>query len=95
MLWIMNSDPKKTEYDRMFYAAEQAGLKLAIKGRIVTVLLVATVMAVSRGAARAPDFMLAAVVFVGFHFMWLATRDRDPVLLEALDLPRVVGHQGD
>ena len=69
MFGAMSSDTQKAEPDQMFYAAEQAGLKLAIKGRIVTVLLVATVMAVSRGAARAPDFMLAAVVFVGLGLL--------------------------
>ena len=52
MLRVMNSDTKKTESDQMFYAAEQAGLKLAIKGRIITVVFVATLPTVLTRSCR-------------------------------------------
>lgn len=42
MLLAMSSDNQRAESDQMFYAAEQAGLKLAIKGRIITVVCIVT-----------------------------------------------------
>ena len=64
----------------MFYEAEQAGLKLAIKGRIVAVALITILMAVTRGADRAPEFILAGLAFVVLgliHFRIIGTsRDR-------------------
>ena len=69
MLRTMNSDTKKTESDQMFYAAEQAGLKLAIKGRITTVVFVATFMALTRGSERAPDFIFAGLLFVALGLL--------------------------
>lgn len=53
----------RTSTDDLFLAAEQAGLKLAIKGRIVTVVLLGTLLTLSRGADRAPDYILGALVF--------------------------------
>lgn len=69
MLGAMTSDAKETESDRMFYAAEQAGLKLAIKGRIITVVFVATFMALTRGAERAPDFILGGLLFIALGLL--------------------------
>ena len=69
MLLAMSSDTQKAESDQMFYAAEQAGLKLAIKGRIVTVVFVATLMAVTRDAERAPDFILGGLLFVALGLL--------------------------
>ena len=65
----MSSDTQRAQSDEMFYAAEQAGLKLAIKGRIVTVLVAATLLAVSRGADRAPDYLLAGLVFIALGLL--------------------------
>lgn len=60
----MSSEVQKAGFGDMFYAAEQAGLRLAIKGRIVTVVFLTAFLAVTRGAERAPDFIVAGVVFV-------------------------------
>ena len=68
-LRAMSSDIQKTDPDQMFYAAEQAGLKLAIKGRIVTVVFVSTLMAVTRDAERAPDFVLGGLLFVALGLL--------------------------
>jgi len=69
MLRVMNSTTKKTDSGQMFYAAEQAGLKLAIKGRIITVVFVAAFMALTRGAERAPDFILGGSLFVALGLL--------------------------
>ena len=72
----MSSNPEITQSDRMFYEAEQAGLKLAIKGRIIAVLLITTILAVTRGADRAPEFILAGSLFVVLgliHFRIIGT----------------------
>ncbi|MEM7040561.1 MAG: adenylate/guanylate cyclase domain-containing protein, partial [Bacteroidota bacterium] len=47
--------------------------KLAIKGRIVTVLFVSVLMAVTRDAERAPDFILGGAVFtaLGLIHFWI------------------------
>lgn len=65
----MKRDARTAEADQMFYAAEQAGLKLAIKGRIVTVLLVTLLMAVSREAERVPDYVLGGALFIGLGLL--------------------------
>ena len=65
----------------MFYEAEQAGLKLAIKGRIVAVVLITTLLAVTRGADRAPEFILAGLLFVALgliHFRIIGTSSDRP-----------------
>lgn len=69
MLRAMSSDTQKAKSDQMFYAAEQAGLKLAIKGRIVTVVFVATLMAVTRDAERVPDFILGGLLFISLGLL--------------------------
>lgn len=60
----MSKIPEKIHSDQMLYEAEQAGLKLAIKGRIVAVVLVTALLAITRGADRAPEFLLAGSLFV-------------------------------
>ena len=65
----MNSKVQTVQTDQMFYAAEQAGLKLAIKGRIVTVVLVTALLAVTRDAERAPDFILGGLLFVALGLL--------------------------
>ena len=47
----------------MFDAAEQAGMKLAIKGRLAALAVVGLLLVLSRGPERAPDFILAITVF--------------------------------
>ena len=59
----MSNNPVQTDVSQMFLAAEQNGLKLAIKGRLAAVLLVGLMMALSRGPERAPEFILAMLVF--------------------------------
>ena len=68
----MSSSQSIQQTDDMFYAAEKAGLKLAIKGRIVTVVLVTLLMVLSRDAERAPDFLLAGALFtaLGLLHFW-------------------------
>ena len=65
----MNTNIRTSKADEMFYAAEQAGLKLAIKGRIVTVVLVTLLMALTRDAERAPDFILAGLSFTALGLL--------------------------
>ncbi len=59
----MDNKPVQTDMDLMFDAAEQAGLKLAIKGRLAALCLIGLLLALSRGPERAPDFILAALIF--------------------------------
>ena len=60
----MTDNPAQTDAARMFEAAEQAGLKLAIKGRLAALAVVGLWLTISRGADRAPDFIMATLVFV-------------------------------
>jgi len=60
----MPTSPVQSDVDRLFGAAEQAGLKLAIKGRLAALVVICLLMVLSRGADRAPDFILATLVFV-------------------------------
>lgn len=60
----VSNPPIQTDVDRMFDVAEQTGLKLAIKGRLAALLVMGVLLVVSRGADRAPDFILAISVFV-------------------------------
>lgn len=65
----MSDNTQMEESERLFYAAEQAGLKLAIKGRIVTVVFVTTLMATTRGLDRAPDFILGGLLFIALGLL--------------------------
>ncbi|MEM9440557.1 MAG: adenylate/guanylate cyclase domain-containing protein [Pseudomonadota bacterium] len=65
----MSSDTHQAESDQMFYAAEQAGLKLAIKGRIVTVVFFTILMSVTRDAERVPDYILGGLLFVALGLL--------------------------
>ncbi len=69
MLRAMKGNAQNADTDRMFYAAEQAGLKLAIKGRIVTVVFVTVLMAATRDAERVPDFILGGLLFVALGLL--------------------------
>jgi len=68
--------PKSNSQD-LFYIAEQAGLKLAIKGRLVTVVILTTLMAATRGPDRAVDYILAAILFILLglaHYLIIGSR---------------------
>ncbi len=73
----MRNSPVQADVDGMFDAAEQAGLKLAIKGRLSAIAVVGLLMALTRGAERAPDFIAASLVFaiLGIvHFKLIGSR---------------------
>ncbi len=67
-----NNNP---DIDQAFVQAEQAGLKVAIKGRLVALVLLGVFLVVSRSAdpARAVEFFLAIVFFglLGVAHYWL------------------------
>ncbi len=65
----MISYTQKSQSDQMFYAAEQAGLKLAIKGRIVAVVFITTLLVTTRGVDRAPEFILGGLLFIGLGLL--------------------------
>lgn len=69
----MSASLSKQQTDDMFYAAEKAGLTLAIKGRIVTVIFVSVLMTLTRDAERAPDFILGGALFtaLGLVHFWI------------------------
>ncbi len=76
----MTDGQKRADTEELFYAAEQAGLKIAIKGRLATLLVVGSFMAISRGQDRALDFILATLLFmalgVAHHFIIGSSYDR-------------------
>ena len=68
----MARDEIQIDIDHTFYAAEQTGLKLAIKGRLIALLLVGLWMVATRGAERAPDIVAALLALAAlgiFHFL--------------------------
>ncbi len=70
----------KTDIDATFYAAEQAGLKLAIKGRVAALSLIGLWLVASRGPERATDIILAVLIFAALgivhHLMIGSALDR-------------------
>lgn len=68
---------EQTDIDTTFDAAEQAGLKLAIKGRIIALFLIGLWLVLSRGPDRALDFILAVSVFALLgvvHYMVIGSK---------------------
>ncbi len=65
----MSDSPTQTDADQMFDAAEQAGLKLAIKGRLAALVVLGLWLTISRGLDRAPDFILATLVFAALGIL--------------------------
>lgn len=66
----------QSDSDATFYAAEQAGLKLAIKGRIVALVMIGIWLVASRGQDRAAEFILAVMLFSGLgllHFLMIGS----------------------
>lgn len=59
----ITDQPSRADADSTFYAAEQTGLRLAIKGRLIAVCVLGLLLVVSRGPERAVDFILAALIF--------------------------------
>ena len=76
----MAKDQLDVDIEETFYAAEQAGLKLAIKGRLIALFLVGLWLIPTRGSERAADIILAlfALAALGiFHYVLIGTkRDR-------------------
>ncbi|MEH6401906.1 MAG: adenylate/guanylate cyclase domain-containing protein [Sneathiella sp.] len=73
----MSDQTPTRQSEDLFYAAEQAGLKLAIKGRIVTVIVLTVLMILTRGPDRAADYLLAAVLItlLGIaHYLLIGSR---------------------
>jgi adenylate cyclase len=73
----MANQTMQADIDSTFYAAEQAGLKLAIKGRLVALLLIGLWMATTRGPERAIDFIIAIAVFGALgvlHYRLIGTK---------------------
>ncbi len=73
----MSDQASAKQTEGMFYAAELAGLRLAIKGRLVTVVIVVAMMALSRGPERALDYILAGILFGGIgiaHYLIVGSR---------------------
>jgi len=70
----------QVDINQTFYAAEQAGLKLAIKGRLIALLLVGLWLIPTRGAERAADITLAllflAALGISHHFLIGSAWDR-------------------
>ncbi len=58
----MTEERAQTDIDATFSTAEQAGLKLAIKGRLIALVLVGLWLVPKRGADRAADIILALLV---------------------------------
>lgn len=66
----------RIDIGRMFQAAEQTGLKLAIKGRLVAILLIGLWLLATRGTERAPDIIAALVTLAGLglvHFFTIGS----------------------
>ena len=59
----MTNKHSHTDTDSMFYAAEQTGLRLAIKGRLIAVCGLCLFLAISREPERAAGFAMVALVF--------------------------------
>ena len=73
----MAADRVRSEIQETFYAAEQAGLKLAIKGRLFALLLVGLFLVLSRAEERAVGIILALSVLAALgviHFLVIGSR---------------------
>ncbi len=60
-----------------FTRAEQVGLRLAIKGRLVAIVLLEAWLLLSRSPDRAPEFLAAGAVFAalgGLHYVIIGSR---------------------
>lgn len=67
----------QTDVDSTFHAAEQSGLRVAIKGRLLALALLGVWLIFSRGPDRAVDFVLAISIFATlgiFHYMLIGSR---------------------
>lgn len=68
----MAKDQIQIDIDQAFYAAEQTGLKLAIRGRLIALLLIGLWLVPTRGAERAADIVTALLALAAlgiFHFL--------------------------
>ena len=60
----MSRDTQKTGIRPDVLRRRAGGLQLAIKGRIVTVVFFTALFAMTRGAERAPDYLLGGLLFL-------------------------------
>lgn len=68
----MSENRVQIDVEQTFRAAEQTGLKLAIKGRLIALLFVGLWLVPSRGAERAADIIAALVILAAlgiFHYL--------------------------
>ncbi len=76
----MTDTPVQTHIDATFSRAEQAGLKLAIKGRIIALSVVGLWLVVSRGPEHAVEYLTPVLVFAALgaiHYLVIGSaRDR-------------------
>lgn len=72
----MTKDQIQIDIEQTFRAAEQAGLKLAIKGRLIALLLIGLYLVPTRGAERAADIVAALLGLAAlgiFHFLLIGS----------------------
>ncbi|MEM7408334.1 MAG: adenylate/guanylate cyclase domain-containing protein [Pseudomonadota bacterium] len=68
-----------TQIRATFRRAEEQGLKIALRGKIVAVALLVSYLAVTRGPASAPVFLMAGALFIVFGMLhyWIIGTSRD------------------
>ena len=66
---FMRKDETEADLRKTFYAAEQAGMKLAIKGRIGAILVVGVWLVLSRPPDRAMDFILPILLLIALGYL--------------------------
>jgi len=73
-----------SDTNQLFVQAEQAGLKLAIKGRIIAIVLMGLWLTLSRGPDRVLDFVLILTVFtaLGLLHYWIIGSKYDKRLVK-------------
>jgi len=72
----MSDGTHQASIEETFYAAEQAGLKLAIKGRVITLIILGVLLVSTRSAEQAVKFGLAVTGFLVLglcHFYVIGT----------------------
>ncbi len=73
----MAEDRPQSDVETLFAAAEQGGLKVAIKGRLIALVLVGLWLVPTRGAERAPGILLAlaALAALGIlHYLVIGSK---------------------
>ncbi len=65
----MLQDQTEADLRKTFYAAEQAGMKLAIKGRIGAIIIVGAWLLLSRPPDRAVDFIMPILLLIALGYL--------------------------